>query len=295
MNVHLVDGTFELFRCYYGAPPRSNTAGKEVGAARGLFGSMLRLIKEERATHVGCAFDHVIESFRNDLFDGYKTGEGIEPDLLGQFEVAERVTRALGIVTWPMVEFEADDAVATAARIAAVDPRVERVLICSPDKDFAQCVTGDRIVLFDRIRNRRYAEADVEAKFGVPPRLIPDYLALVGDTADGIPGVPGWGEKSSAAVLSAYGSIDSIPPSHADWTVKVRGAQRLADNLHGLREEVRLFRVLATLRGDVPLGIGVDDLRWSGPDAEKLDELAVELDDPQIIDIAFAVYNSLRS
>jgi 5'-3' exonuclease len=293
VNVHLVDGTFELFRSYYGAPPRKNRDGVEVGASRGLFSSMLRLIREERATHI--AFDHVIESFRNDLFDGYKTGEGIDPLLLGQFEIAERVTQALGIVTWPMIEFEADDAVATAARVAAADPRVERVLICSPDKDFGQCVTGDRIVLFDRIRNRRYSEADIEAKFGVPPRLIPDYLALVGDTADGIPGVPGWGEKSSAAVLSAYGSIESIPPSDAQWTVKVRGAKRLAENLAGLHEEVRLFRKLATLRADVPLGIGVDDLQWSGPDTEKLNELAVELDDPQVVDFALGAYNQVRS
>lgn len=293
MKVHLVDGTFELFRAYYGAPPRKNRSGVEVGAARALFGSLLRLIREERATHVGCAFDHVIESFRNDLFDGYKTGDGIEPDLLGQFDVAERVTRALGIATWPMIEFEADDAVATAAWIAAADPRVEQVLICSPDKDFAQCVTADRIVLFDRIRNRRYTEPDVVEKFGVPPRLIPDYLALVGDTADGIPGVPGWGEKSSAAVLSVYGSVEAIPASDTDWTVKVRGARRLAESLSALRKEVRLYRVLATLRDDVPLGVGVDDLRWSGPDRDRLEELATELDDPQIVDFAVAAYNTL--
>jgi 5'-3' exonuclease len=294
VNVHLIDGTFELFRAFYGAPPRTSGSGLEVGAARGLFSSLIRLLREEKVTHVGCAFDHVIESFRNDLFDGYKTGEGIDPALFGQFEVAERVTRALGIVTWPMIEFEADDAMATAAAIAGLDARVEKILLCSPDKDLAQCVSGDRILLFDRMRNRRYSEADVGAKFGVPPRSIPDFLALVGDTADGIPGVAGWGEKSAAAVLSAYGAVESIPLSDTAWTVKVRGARRLAENLAAARTEVQLYRKLATLRNDVPLGIAVDDLAWPGPDLTLLGALAEELDDPLIVDQARTTYNSLH-
>jgi 5'-3' exonuclease len=286
VNVHLVDGTFELFRAYYAVPPRKNAQNREVGAARALFASLVRLIKDERVTHIACAFDHVIESFRNDLFDGYKTGDGIDPPLLEQFEVAERVSSALGIVTWPMIEFEADDAIATAAAVACGDPRVERVVLCSPDKDFGQSVVGDRVILFDRVRNKRYTEADIEAKFGVPPRCIPDYLALVGDTADGIPGVPGWGEKSTATVLSRYGSIESIPESERDWSVNVRGARRLAENLGRMREEVSLYRVLATLRTDVPLGIAVDDLALRLPDAEALLALADELEDPQILVLA---------
>ena len=286
MRVHLVDGTFELFRAYYGAPPRKNRQGREVGAARALFGSLLKLIRDDRVTHIGCAFDHVIESFRNDLFDGYKTGDGIEPDLWNQFELAEHVSNALGILTWPMIEFEADDAIATAARIAALDSRVEEVLLCSPDKDLAQCVVGERVVLVDRMRRKRYSELDVEAKFGVPPASIPDFLALVGDTADGIPGVPGWGEKTAAAVLSVYGDISRIPPRDDAWTVKVRGARRLAESLAALGKEVKLFRELATLRTDVPLGIGVDDLEWRGPRAEAIDDLAVELDDPQVVEFA---------
>jgi 5'-3' exonuclease len=286
VKVHLVDGTYELFRAYYGAPPRKNREGREVGAARALFGSLSKLIRDDRVTHMACAFDHVIESFRNDLFDGYKTGDGIEPDLWNQFELAERVSMALGVVTWPMIEFEADDAIATAAKIAALDSRVEQVLLCSPDKDLAQCVEGDRIVLVDRLRGKRYGERDIEEKFGVLPRSIPDFLALVGDTADGIPGVPGWGEKSTAAILSAYGNIESIPRLDLEWTVKVRGAKRLAENLGALREEVKLYRHLATLRTDVPLGITVDDLARRGPDSVRLEELARELDDQEIIGLA---------
>jgi 5'-3' exonuclease len=286
VRVHLVDGTYELFRAYYGAPPRENRQGREVGAARALFGSLVKLLREDGVTHVGCAFDHVIESFRNDLFDGYKTGDGIEPNLWNQFEVAERVSNALGILTWPMIEFEADDAMATAARIAALDPRVDEVLLCSPDKDLAQCVVGERVWLVDRMRRKRYSERDIEEKFGVPPRSIPDFLALVGDTADGIPGIPGWGEKSAAALLSAYGAVESIPLGHTEWTVKVRGAQRLAESLAGLREDVRLYRRLATLRTDVPLNLSVDDLAWRGVDSVRIAELADELDDPQVIEIA---------
>ena len=282
MKVHLVDGTYELFRAYYGAPPRKNRDGREVGASRALFGSLLKLLRDDRVTHIGCAFDHVIESFRNELFDGYKTGEGIEPDLWNQFELAERASSALGILTWPMIEFEADDAMATTSRIAAVDPRVTEVLLCSPDKDLAQCVVGDRVLLVDRMRGKRYSERDVETKFGVAPRSIPDFLALVGDTADGIPGVPGWGEKSAAALLSVYGDVASIPLREAEWTVAVRGARRLAESLATLREEVKLYRLLATLRTDVPLGIGVDDLEWHGPDLSRLQDLAVELDDPDL-------------
>lgn len=288
MKVHLVDGTFELFRAYYGAPPRKNREGREVGAGRGLFGSLLKLLKDDEVTHIACAFDHVIESFRNDLFEGYKTGEGIEPDLLSQFELGERVSNALGILTWPMIEFEADDAMATAANLSARDSRVDKVLLCSPDKDLAQCVVGERVVLVDRMRRREYSEPDIIEKFGVPPRSIPDFLALVGDTADGIPGVPGWGEKSAAAVLSAYGDVESIPPVDTDWTVKVRGARRLAANLAELREEVKLYRELATLRTDVPLGVGVDELAWRGPDADRLKALADELDDSKLVELTLS-------
>ncbi|HEY3668834.1 MAG TPA: 5'-3' exonuclease H3TH domain-containing protein, partial [Polyangiaceae bacterium] len=223
MNVHLIDGTYELFRAFYAVPSAKNAAGLEVGATRGLARSLLALLREPGVSHIAIAFDHVIESFRNDLFDGYKTGEGIDPDLWGQFELAERVCAALGVVVWPMVEFEADDALATAAARFAQDPAVEQVIIASPDKDLAQCVVGTRVVCLDRMRKKILDEPGVGAKFGVTPAQIPDFLALVGDSADGIPGVPRWGEKSAAAVLSACGSLEQIPGSPDAWPVKVRG------------------------------------------------------------------------
>lgn len=286
VKVHLLDGTYELFRAYYGGPPSRNARGEEVGAARTLFRSFASLLDDPAVTHVACAFDHVIESFRNGLFDGYKTGEGIEPELFAQFPLAERVSSALGVVTWPMVEFEADDALATAAERASDDPRVEQVLIASPDKDLAQCVRGARVVLLDRMRRTVLDEPGVVAKFGVPPSAIADYLALVGDAADGIPGIPGWGEKSTAAVLAAYGSIEAIPHDPATWSVKVRGAARLAASLNASRKDAALYRVLATLRRDVPIDDVPDALAWRGPDLAAIRELAAELRDDKLVDRA---------
>jgi len=284
MNVHLVDGTYELFRAFYAVPSAKNEAGLEVGAVRGLARSMLALLREPGASHVAVAFDHVIESFRNDLFAGYKTGEGIDPDLWGQFELAERVCAALGIVVWPMLEFEADDALATAAARFALSPEVERVLIASPDKDLAQCVVGTRVVCLDRMRKKVLDEAGVNEKFGVTPAQIPDYLALVGDTADGIPGVPRWGAKSAAAVLREYGTIDAIPDSAAAWRVPVRGAAALAESLSGRRTDALLYKRLATLRVDVPLLENLADLRYRGAARAPLEALAAELSDSTLLE-----------
>jgi 5'-3' exonuclease len=287
VKVHLIDGTYELFRAYYGGPSsKNNAAGREVGAARTLFRSLATLLDDSGVTHVACAFDHVIESFRNDLFEGYKTGDGIEPELFAQFELAERVSAALGILTWPMIEFEADDALSTAADMCARDPRVEQVLVCSPDKDLAQCVRGDLVVCLDRMRKTTLNEPGVIAKFGVSPGSIPDYLALVGDTADGIPGIAGWGAKSAATVLGVYGRVDAIPEDVALWTVKVRGAEKLSLALNAGREAARLYRTLATLRFDVPLGVTVDTLEWKGPDPAKLEETCEELGDERLVERA---------
>ena len=236
MRVHLVDGTYELFRAYFGAPKAQTADGQEVGATRGLARSLLGLVRNEGATHVAVAFDHVIESFRNDLFAGYKTGAGIDPDLWSQFELAEHVTRALGMVVWPMIEFEADDALATAAARFAKDSRVSQVCICSPDKDLAQCVSEQHIVCVDRRRKKTMDEAGVHEKFGVAPQSIPDWLALVGDSADGIPGIPRWGARSSSAMLSQYQHIEKIPEDPDVWAIKLRGAQALADNLNRQRD-----------------------------------------------------------
>jgi 5'-3' exonuclease len=279
MQVHLVDGTYELFRAYYGAPPKAGRDGREVGGVVALGRTLLRLLLEEGATHVGVAFDHVIESFRNDLFDGYKTGEGIDPALLAQFEPAERMTRALGLVTWAMTEFEADDALATAAARYGRDGRVERVLICSPDKDLAQCVRGDRIVLVDRRRKTVTNEDGVREKYGVSPDSIPDWLALVGDSADGIPGVPRWGARSAAAALAAHRRIDAIADDPYDWDFHVRGAASLAETLRTHREELELYRTLATLREDVPLRETLEDLEWLGARRTDLESLCYECND----------------
>jgi 5'-3' exonuclease len=275
MRVHLVDGTYELFRAYFGAPSRSAPDGREVGAVRGLMGSLLLLLEE--ATHVAAAFDTVIESFRNDLYDGYKTGEGIDPDLFSQFLLAERATRALGIVVWGLEAFEADDGLATGAARFADDRNVEQVVICSPDKDLAQCVRGDRVVCLDRMRRKLMNEQGVVEKFGVPPATIPDWLALVGDSADGFPGIPRWGAKSAAAVLAHYGHIESIPDDADAWDIKVRGAKALADNLRDQRDDALLFRVLATLRTDVPLSESLSDLEWKGARRAELEALCDEL------------------
>jgi 5'-3' exonuclease len=262
MQLHLIDATFELFRAYYGQPVSRAPDGREVGAVRGLIRSTLPLLRDPAITHLAAATDQVIESFRNQLFPGYKTGEGIPPDLWAQFPLAEDALRALGLVVWPMVEFEADDALATAAaRYAAA---VDRVVLLSPDKDLAQCVRGRHIVMHDRIRGVTYDEAAVRTKFGVGPASIPDLLALTGDSADGIPGVPGWGRKSAAAVLAVYGHIESIPDDPTRWTARIRGRERLAAALAAHRQQVRLYKTLATLRTDVPLAERIDDLRWRG-------------------------------
>lgn len=279
MKLHLVDGTFELFRAHYGAPPATGRDGQPVGAVRGLLRSLLALLREDGVTHVGVAFDHVIESFRNRLFEGYKTGEGVEADLLAQFEPAERAAAALGVVAWPMVEFEADDALATAAARWADAPGVEQVVLCSPDKDLAQCVRGARVVVLDRVRRVQRDEAGVVEKFGVGPASIPDWLALVGDDADGIPGVRGFGAKTASALLARWGHVEAIPDDEAAWDVKVRGAAGLATNLRASREDVRLYKTLATLRPDVPLTEALDDLEWRGARREALAEVCRELAD----------------
>jgi 5'-3' exonuclease len=279
VKIHLVDGTYELFRAYFAWPSSRGSVGQEVAAAKGLFSTLRRLLATPGVTHVACAFDHVIESFRNDLFPGYKTGEGLDPNLLGQFELAERICTALGVVTWPMVEFEADDALATAARRWSAAAEVEQVVICSPDKDLAQCVSGARIVCWDRMRDRVYAEADVVEKFGVLPASIPDYLALVGDTADGIPGVPRWGKKAAAALLSRYAHLELIPRDDALWEVKMRGSRALAAELEQHYAAALLYRDLATLRYDVPLVESLDDLCYRGPDLVQLRAICEEVAD----------------
>ena len=263
-SLYLVDGTYELFRAYYGAPPRTSPDGTPIGAVAGLLQTLLLLLREQRPDYVACAFDHVVESFRNDLFEGYKTGDGVPGDLAAQFELAEKISRALGIVTWPMVQFEADDAIATAATRWKQAPEIDRVVVCSVDKDLMNLVDGSRVVVWDRRRDITYAESDVIERYGVPPASIPDYLALVGDSADGIPGVPRWGAKGTATVLSEYGQLEAIPKSHDEWTVSVRGARSLAANLAERRADAELYRTLATLRTDVPLVEELGDLRWSG-------------------------------
>jgi 5'-3' exonuclease len=282
MKVYLVDGTYELFRAYFGAPKKI-ASGREVGAAAGLLRSLLLLMRDESVTHVAAAFDHVIESFRNGLFPGYKTGEGVAEDLMSQFELAERVTRALGIVTWPMVEFEADDAIATAAASSSADDRVEQVVIASPDKDLAQCVRDRRVVLWDRRRQIVLDESGVEAKFGVAPESIPDYLALVGDAADGLPGVFGWGKKSAASLLSHYRHLEAIPDNAGEWAVKPRRAYDLAAELRHERQAALLYRRLATLRLDVPLVESLDELRWGGAPRDELTALCRELDEAEAL------------
>ena len=282
MKIHLIDGTFELFRAFYGAPSSRTPDGREVGAVRGLLRSMLSLLAEPGVTHIAIAFDHVIESFRNDLYAGYKTSEGIDPDLWAQFGPVEDATRALGLVTWPMIEFETDDALAAAAAKFADAPGVDQVVICSPDKDLAQCVRGTRVVSLDRLRKKQRDEAGVIERFGVTPSSIPDWLALVGDSADGYPGIPRWGETSASAVLAVYGRLEDIPDDASAWSVKVRGAAALAASLREHREDALLFRRLATLRTDVPLAESLDDLRWRGPDASGLARLSLVTEDREL-------------
>jgi 5'-3' exonuclease len=274
-RLYLIDGTFELFRAYCALPSAKAPDGREVGAMRGLLSSMLVLLREPELTHVAAATDHVIESFRNGLFAGYKTGEGIPPDLWAQFPLAEEAFAALGMVVWPMVEFEADDALATAA--ARFAGGLDQVVILSPDKDLAQCVDDGRVVIHDRIRRVTYDAAAVRAKFGIPPAAIPDYLALVGDSADGIPGLPGWGAKSAAAVLAAHGSLDAVPDDARKWLVSVRSGERLAATLTARRADVQLYKTLATLRCDVPLAEQLDDLRWRGVPRQRYEAFCARL------------------
>ena len=263
MDVYLVDGTYELFRHFFAVPAAQDVSGQEIGAVRGVVASLLSMI-EQGATHLGVATDHVVESFRNDLYPGYKTSEGVAPELLSQFPILEEALEAMGVVVWPMVEFEADDALASAAAKAACDDGVGQVLICTPDKDLGQCVAGIRVVQLDRRKNVVRDEAGVVAKFGVNPESIPDYLAVVGDSADGFPGVSGWGQKAAALVLSQYPHLEDIPKDWREWHPSIRRARGLAESLFGAWDDALLFRKLATLRLDVPVFETVEDLRWKG-------------------------------
>jgi 5'-3' exonuclease len=276
MKIHLVDGTYELFRSHFGAPSRKAPDGRDVGATLGLLNSLLALLTKSGATHVACAFDHVIESFRNDLFPGYKTSAGVDAALLAQFSLSEQAVAALGVVVWPMVEFEADDALASAAIRFCSQPGVDQVIICSPDKDVAQLVSGTQVVCWDRRRDIVYDDAAVLAKYGVRPASIPDWLALVGDSADGYPGIPGWGAKSASTVLLRYEHLESIPEDSSQWGLGSARALRLAESLNAYQEKVLLYRRLATLRYDVPLQEGVADLEWRGAH-ERLNQLCGEL------------------
>jgi 5'-3' exonuclease len=279
MKLHLVDATFELFRAFYSRPPRRAPDGRPVNAVQGLVDSMLSLLREPDVTHIGAATDHVIESWRNDLYPGYKSSLGVDPELLAQFTDAERALTALGIALWPMVEDEADDAIAAAVHRFAGDPRLEQVVICSVDKDLGQLVSDDRIVLRDRIRKVTYDESGIVEKFGVGPKSIPDYLALVGDSSDGFPGLPGWGAKSAAAVLAKFGHLEAIPDSPLDWELDIRNASRLAATLAQHRSEAVLYRRLATLNADADLGATatLDDLEWHGVPRERFLALCDEL------------------
>ena len=284
MKIHLVDGTYEIFRYFFALPSHRNDRGQEVAATRGVVGSLLGLV-ESGASHVGVATDHVIESFRNDLYPGYKTGDGIEPDLLSQFGLLEDALSAAGFTVWSMTRYEADDGLASVAAAAAADPRVDQVLICTPDKDLAQCVRGDRVVQLDRRKDRLFDAQGVVAKFGVEPESIPDYLALVGDAADGFPGLPGFGAKSAATLLARYGHLERIPPAAGDWDVKLRGADKLAANLTARRADALLFRGLATLVVDA---VGIDDvagLAWVGPQPE-FEAICATLDATELLDRA---------
>ncbi len=264
MDLHLVDGTYELFRHFFAVPAATDVNGREIGAVRGVLRSMLYMI-ERGATHIGVATDHVVESFRNDLYDGYKTSEGVPPELLSQFPILEESLEAMGVKVWPMVYFEADDALASAAAKGALDERVRQVIICTPDKDLAQCVVGTRIVQLDRRRDILRDELGVIAKFGVKPASIPDYLAVVGDSADGFPGVAGWGEKGAALTLSRYPRLEDIPKDWRAWHPSITSARRLATSLFAAWDDALLFRTLATLRLDAPVFETIDELRWTGP------------------------------
>jgi 5'-3' exonuclease len=281
MDVHLVDGTYELFRHYFAVPAAVDTNGQEIGAVRGVLTSVLSMI-ERGATHIGVATDHVVESFRNDLYPGYKTSEGVAPELLSQFPVLEDAMEAMGVVVWPMVYYEADDALASAAAKAANDERVERVLICTPDKDLSQCVVGTRVVQLDRRRDVLRDEAGVVAKFGVTPQSIPDYLAVVGDSADGFPGLPGWGQKAAALTLSQYQHLENIPKDWREWHPSIRKARLLSESLFNGWNDAQLFRTLATLRLDVQVFETIEDLRWIGP-RPNFEEMCQRMRSPELL------------
>jgi len=280
MDIYVIDGTYELFRYFYAVPSAKDTCGQEIGAVRGVLGSVLSLI-EGGATHVGVATDHVIESFRNDLYRGYKTGEGVDAALLSQFPILEEALQSMGVLVWPMIEFEADDALASAAAKAARDDRVRQVIICTPDKDLSQCVVGSRVVQLDRQRKTLRDEAGVIGKFGIKPSSIPDYLAVVGDSADGYPGVSGWGSKTAAAVFSQYPHLEDIPKDWRYWDPMLRRARPLAESLFGAWEDALLFRTLATLRVDVPVFSSIDDLLWRGA-AENFKQTCERMNAPDL-------------
>jgi len=277
MKVYLVDGTYELYRSYFALPPIQAPDGRPVGAVRGIVQSLLYLLREDQVTHIGCAFDHVVKSFRNDMFDGYKTGEGTPEDLQVQFELAESAVEALGILVWPMIEFEADDALATAASHCAQLAEVDQVVICSPDKDLAQMVQGDSVVCYDRRRETVMDEAGVVGKFGVPPGSIADLLALTGDAADGIPGIPKWGAKTSSQMLARYGHIENIPSDASEWAVKVRGAAAASDSLNAHTSEAALYKDLTTLRTNVQMDVSLAALEWQGVNRQKYEALCDDL------------------
>jgi 5'-3' exonuclease len=293
MDVYLIDGTYELFRYFYAVPASQDSSGQEIGAVRGVLGSLLSMI-DAGATHLGVATDHVVESFRNNLYLGYKTSEGVPPELLSQFPILEDALRAMGVVIWPMVEFEADDALASAAAKAALDERVRQVFICTPDKDLSQCVVGTRIVQLDRRRNIVRDETAVVAKFGVKPESLPDYLAVVGDSADGYPGIVGWGAKAAGQVLSQYLHLENIPKDSREWNPSIRRAGPLAESLFGAWDDALLFRRLATLRSDAPVFAAVDDLRWTGPRAD-FEQYGQRLKSPELHRRASTKAKSLAS
>jgi len=286
MDVHLVDGTYELFRYFFAVPSAADVNGQEVGAVRGVLSSVLSMI-ERGATHIGVATDHVVESFRNDLYAGYKTSEGVPPELLSQFPILEEALDAMGVVVWPMVYFEADDALASAAAKAATDKHVRQVLICTPDKDLGQCVVGTRVVQLDRRRDILRDEAGIIGKFGVKPQSIPDYLAVVGDSADGFPGVPGWGLRAAALTLSQYSHLEDIPKDWRDWHSSIKKARLLSESLFSMWSDALLFRTLATLRLDVPVFETVEDLRWQGPRV-NFEEYCRRMRMPELLDRAKA-------
>jgi 5'-3' exonuclease len=286
MDIYLIDGTYELFRHFYAVPSAKDTSGQEIGAVRGVLGSVLSMI-EGGATHLGVATDHVIESFRNDLYSGYKTGEGVDPALLTQFPILEEVLESMGVLVWPMIKFEADDALASAAAKAAQDDSVRQVIICTPDKDLSQCVVGSRVVQLDRRRETLRDEAGVIAKFGIKPSSIPDYLAVVGDSADGYPGIAGWGAKTAAAVFWQYPHLEDIPKDWNQWVPIPRRARPLAESLFAGWEDALLFRTLATLRVDVPVFTSIDDLLWRGP-AEDFKRTIERLKAPDLFRRALA-------